>query len=272
VLLASTAIFRPEILTYHSRSTDSDSHFAWKYAVDLRAKASTSESLSVCMTYNKLVDPSDEISCTYENSDAPVHEGPYEDAPGVWKNFMKGPDINSTDKPDYPLIYEERIQNQSSCVFNGTAYPEGSTVNIGEDLLTEWPDTNQSFQDSGFSSDNSVCLDRNADIGGEWYNVDDWAATSYVREEIADNGGTKSGALDSDEWISLWIDEHPNMDADPEAIDPVILEEEIGGMNISGGFNLEQDCIGDYNSSKDGCAHGNVVNDASYVGESSVFS
>ena len=31
MLLASTATFRPELLTYHSRSTDSDSHFTWKY-------------------------------------------------------------------------------------------------------------------------------------------------------------------------------------------------------------------------------------------------
>ncbi|EGQ43186.1 MAG: hypothetical protein J07AB43_11760, partial [Candidatus Nanosalina sp. J07AB43] len=153
---------------------------------DVAAVAHTSESLSVCRMYQELAGV-DTVSCTYENSDAPLPNGPYEDEPDEYQRFMKGPEISSTGSEggtlsNFPIIHEGRVSEPSSCVFSGKAYKEGALLDIGQPLVTEKDVdgnvvTNQSFEVDSGSVDKEVCVD------GKWYDSDSRKANTVSTSE-----------------------------------------------------------------------------------------
>lgn len=164
----------------------SNTNGAQNVEFNVAAVAHTSESLSVCRMYQELAGGST-VSCTYENSAAPLPNGPYEDEPDEYQRFMKGPEISSTGSEggtlsNFPIIHEGRISKPSSCVFSGKAYKEGALVDVGQPLVTEKDTdgnvvTKQSFEVESGSTGREVC------VNGKWYDSDSRKANTVSTDE-----------------------------------------------------------------------------------------
>jgi len=209
------------------------------YSASIDSTVSVTDSAGACETYKNLTGVSDEeLDCS---------PGPNFDVCGAYeeeqKIYFEGPDVKDR-KDEYQAHYEACLRPQNTDTENMCVLPdaEHGTSKVEEgvvrDLTPEYH--NETYQKGGQAADPSICLNIDGDKGGEWYNLDDWDATDYVRDKINSNGGTNSDALKSDEWISYWINEHPNQDALPDAVSPEILEDPVHGTK--GGFNLEEDC------------------------------
>ena len=212
------------------------------YSVSVDSTVSVRDSAGACETYKDL-NPGvsdQELDCS---------PGPNFDVCGAYtqeeKIFFEGPDV-SANADSYKAHYEACLRPQNGDSDNMCVEPNrgSGTRKVDEGVVRNITPFyhNDTYQSGGNAADPAVCLNTDSDTGGEWYNLDDWKATEYVRKEIGDNSGVRSDALASDEWMDYWIDEHPDQDADPKAIDPKILGQTFNSETMKGGFALEQDC------------------------------
>ncbi len=150
---------------------------------------------------------------------------------------------------------EENITT-GACVLNGKVYPEGTVKNVAD--VPQFRSKFTGFEAGGDSNDKEVCLDIDStnsengegnlgsetddfldwkypgdrDKGGEWWDIDNWRATEYVRNHD----------LDSKDYEELWMD-NPDKNASTDSYGP---KSDITGVEPEytndRGFALEDDC------------------------------
>ncbi|WP_414838248.1 hypothetical protein ACK3SF_02500 [Candidatus Nanosalina sp. VS9-1] len=142
---------------------------------------------------------------------------------------------------DYPNVLEGRTSYEDSCYFNNTVYREGEVKDIGQKIVTNDGGA-VSFEAGGWHPDKEVCLNiggqgddvasgqkresdnyRGGDKGGEWWDLDQWEVTQYLRNN--------AGSVHSDAWRDYWV-EQPDSASSQDST----------GIIEGSGIAMEDDC------------------------------
>lgn len=145
---------------------------------------------------------------------------------------------NEFDAHEEPAEFDEEHQK---CVLNGDVYPEGAVADISDypKLRSEF----SGFERGGDSADKAVCLDilgsnpsttddvqyRTRENGGEWWEMDNFRATEYIRNNKAD--------IESSEWEAYWYN-----NPDDEAAEHTSITGVKDKYVDEKGIALEDDC------------------------------
>ena len=155
--------------------------------------------------------------------------------------YFEGPEADENEAMNYPNVLEGRTEHPNACYFNNTVYREGTVKDIGEKIVTSSGDA-VSFEEGGWHPDKEICLNiegkgddldsgekrrsdnyRGGDKGGEWWDLDQWAVTKYLRN----NGDS----VYANQWKNYWVQQ-------PDSASTTLSTGIIEGNGIA----LEDDC------------------------------